>query len=220
MGKLCERYDLRRDDGTPLEPALYHFRHSLGAHLAALGVNKEALRRVLRHAKWETTQTYYIGQSLAQLSHNVVDALTVEARRLAMAYRTPVAELAIEAPDVARAVADDPDRVFEFGICMTPKTTEFLHESCVRAATCLSCTWLVPELRKKAAFVQERDLFLHLADQATDARIKEQRRTHAAMAQAYVLLCDDAEVRATHGTPPPAPTRRKSYTKAPEEKDA
>ncbi|GMA60810.1 hypothetical protein GCM10025859_12500 [Alicyclobacillus fastidiosus] len=143
------------------------------------------------HEKALTTDTYYITLAQSQLSHNVYDALHRESLRLATYYKRPIDDLSLELPEAYDLLQQNPERDIDEGICTVPQTTSTLADSCVRASSCLDCPFLVPESRKRQAFVEERDLYIRRAAETTDSRIQQQRLRHAAMANAYVVLIDN-----------------------------
>ena len=185
IDSVLARYGIHRDDGTNLRFSATLGRRTFGAQIAVDTQNREKARLLLRHRSVQTTDLYYVVQNRADLSHQVASAYGPAAKRMAMAYRRPVSDLAAEAPQAARLLERYPENDIPYGVC--EKSPGQPDQGGCRPH-CFVCPLLQPETRKLGNFIAARDKALTAAQAESDLRIREQHMTRAAQAHAYVEL--------------------------------
>lgn len=169
--------DLQLPDGRP----------TFGTHLARAIGNREFVRRIMRHKSSWTTEALYLAIDKLGAAGAIARALRGEALRLTVSRPRPIVDLS-ERPDQVDIVKRNPgNATLEYGNCGLDVERQ---GDCRRAAHCFECPLLVPWVSKRANYVNERDEYLRLAEQATNERDRENRLYHANLAQAYILLID------------------------------
>ena len=184
MDSLIDRHRVHRDDGSALSFSGTLGRRTFGAQIAVDTQNREKARRLLRHRSPKTTDLYYVVQNRADLSHQVATAYGPAAKRIAMAYRRPVKDVA-EAPEAARLLQQHPENDIPYGVC--EKDPDRADQGGCRTH-CFVCPLLQPETRKLSNFLAARERAVAAAQAEPDARVREQHMTRAAQAHAYVEL--------------------------------
>lgn len=185
IDSVLARYGITRDDGTDLRFSATLGRRTFGAQIAVDTQNREKARLLLRHRAVQTTDMYYVVQNRADLSHQIANAYGPAAKRMAMAYRRPVNDLATEAPHTAQLIQHHPENDIPYGVC--EKYPDRPDQGGCRSH-CFVCPLLQPETRKLSNFIAARDKALAAAQVESDARVREQYVTRAAQAHAYVEL--------------------------------
>lgn len=185
IDSVLARHGIHRDDETDLRFSATLGRRTFGAQIAVDTQNREKARLLLRHRSVQTTDLYYVVQNRADLSHQVASAYGPAAKRMAMAYRKPVNDLAAEAPQAARLLERHPENDIPYGVC--EKNPDRPDQGGCRPH-CFVCPLLQPETRKLSNFINARDKALAAAQAELDARIREQHMTRTAQAHAYIEL--------------------------------
>ncbi|QRG65567.1 hypothetical protein [Brevibacillus choshinensis] len=190
LKRFVHNFDIKDDNGKPLPVNMKNLRRTFGSQIASYTNNPELARRIMGHAYISTTKEHYTLQRLSELSHNVSKGLRLFALQITMSYKSPIIDIDAERPDIAESLKNSPDRDHEFGICTVPQTTDELANSCARARHCFECEFLVVETKKRENFVLEKKLYLQLAENEADERIKQQKLRRAQQAEAWIVLID------------------------------